>query len=172
VVWDALRNFAQPDALRGNPLLRSRLVTDRVGAGGSEADRITALRALLQEAAEALQPSPRRVKWYRALYHTYLHPASTQEKAAELLGVPISSFRRHLHDGIACVADILWHGNHPDTNRFAMAREGMIPPEEFFNPENLQRIIMQAQTAAGTSRTSARSSVISELREGYPEVNV
>ena len=47
-------------------------------------------------------------------------------------------------------------GNQADTNRFAMAREGMIPPEEFFNPENLQRIIMQAQTAAGTSRTSAR----------------
>ena len=31
-------------------------------------------------------------------------------------------------------------GNHGDTNRFIMAREGMIPPEEFFNPENLQRI--------------------------------
>jgi len=114
VVWDALRNFAQPDALRGNPLLRSRLVMDRVGAGGSEADRITALRALLQEAAEALQSSPRRVKWYRALYHTYLHPASTQEKAAELLDVPISSFRRHLHDGIACVADILWQREMSD----------------------------------------------------------
>jgi flavin-dependent dehydrogenase len=63
-------------------------------------------------------------------------------------------------------------GNQADTNRFAMAREGMIPPEEFFNPENLQRIIMQAQTAAGTSRSSARLSVISEPREGYPEVNV
>jgi len=31
-------------------------------------------------------------------------------------------------------------GNHQDTRRFIMAREGMIPPEEFFNPENLQRI--------------------------------
>lgn len=31
-------------------------------------------------------------------------------------------------------------GNQDDTNRFIMAREGMIPPEEFFNPENLERI--------------------------------
>ena len=107
-VRDALRNFAQPDALHGNPLLRSRLVMDRVGVGGSKADQITTLRALVQEAAEALQHSPRRVKWYRALYHTYLQPAPTQEKAAELVDVPISSFRRHLHRGIACVAEILW----------------------------------------------------------------
>lgn len=35
--------------------------------------------------------------------------------------------------------------NQEETNRFAMAREGMIPPEVFFNPENLQRIIRQAQ---------------------------
>jgi len=38
-------------------------------------------------------------------------------------------------------------GNQDDTNSFIMAREGMIPPEEFFNPENIQRIL----TAAGCS---------------------
>jgi hypothetical protein len=37
-------------------------------------------------------------------------------------------------------------GNQEDTNRFFMAREGMIPREEFFNPENLQRIMAKAQT--------------------------
>lgn len=31
-------------------------------------------------------------------------------------------------------------GNQEDTNRFFMAREGMIPYKEFFNPENLRRI--------------------------------
>jgi hypothetical protein len=35
-------------------------------------------------------------------------------------------------------------GNQADTNRFFMAREGMIPREEFFNPENLQRIMAKA----------------------------
>jgi flavin-dependent dehydrogenase len=36
------------------------------------------------------------------------------------------------------------HGNQEDTNQFFLAREGMIPPEIFFNPENLQRIMAGA----------------------------
>jgi 2-polyprenyl-6-methoxyphenol hydroxylase-like FAD-dependent oxidoreductase len=40
------------------------------------------------------------------------------------------------------------HGNQEATNQFFMAREGMIPPKSFFNPENLQRIL----TGAGASR--------------------
>jgi hypothetical protein len=36
-------------------------------------------------------------------------------------------------------------GNQEDTNRFIMAREGMIPPEQFFNPENIQRILTTAE---------------------------
>jgi len=35
-------------------------------------------------------------------------------------------------------------GNQEDTNRFIMAREGMIAPEEFFNPENIQRVLSTA----------------------------
>ena len=35
-------------------------------------------------------------------------------------------------------------GNQEETKRFIMAREGMIPPEEFFNPENQQRILSNA----------------------------
>jgi len=31
-------------------------------------------------------------------------------------------------------------GNQADTNRFFLAYQGMIPREEFFNPENLGRI--------------------------------
>jgi len=38
-------------------------------------------------------------------------------------------------------------GNQGDTNRFVMALEGWISPEEFFNPENIQRIV----TTAGCS---------------------
>jgi flavin-dependent dehydrogenase len=38
-------------------------------------------------------------------------------------------------------------GNQQDTNRFFLAREGMIPAEEFFNPANLERL--QARTRAG-----------------------
>jgi flavin-dependent dehydrogenase len=35
-------------------------------------------------------------------------------------------------------------GNQEDTNLFFMAREGMIPPERFFNPENMQRLMASA----------------------------
>jgi len=35
-------------------------------------------------------------------------------------------------------------GNKEDTKSFIMAREGMIPPEQFFNPENLERILTNA----------------------------
>jgi 2-polyprenyl-6-methoxyphenol hydroxylase-like FAD-dependent oxidoreductase len=34
--------------------------------------------------------------------------------------------------------------NQEDTNKFFMARQGMIPREEFFNPENLQRLKARA----------------------------
>ena len=36
-------------------------------------------------------------------------------------------------------------GNQEDTRRFIMAREGMIPPNEFFNAENLHRILTNAE---------------------------
>lgn len=105
---DALRDLFHPEALRGNPLLRSRLVVDRAGAGADDAARVAALQAMVKEAMESLRQSPREAKLYRALYHTYLQPAPTQEQAAELLDLPFSTFRRHLKTGIAQVVEILW----------------------------------------------------------------
>jgi hypothetical protein len=37
-------------------------------------------------------------------------------------------------------------GNQEQTDKFYLARQRMIPPEEFFNPENLRRLNL------GTSR--------------------
>jgi len=109
-VREALRDFVRPDLLRNNPLLRSRLVLEAVGQGGTgeSADSVAVLQMLLRQAAEALQASPRAVKLYRALYHTYFQPASTQERAAELLDLPFSTYRRHLMAGIVQVAEALW----------------------------------------------------------------
>ncbi len=107
-VRDALRDLARADGLRNNPLLRSRLVTDRVGTQASTAERLAALRTLLRETIEPLQHSPRDAKLYRALHHTYVNPAPTQEAAAELLDLPFSTYRRHLSAGLARIAEILW----------------------------------------------------------------
>ena len=38
-------------------------------------------------------------------------------------------------------------GDQEETNRFYLARQGMIPREEFFNPENLERIHSKSQAA-------------------------
>jgi hypothetical protein len=105
---DALHNFARPNMLRSNPLIHTRLVTEQVGAAASNADRIAALQALLQETCEQLRASPRDTKLYRAVYHTYLQPASTQEQAAELLDIPFGTFRRHLKAGITRIVETLW----------------------------------------------------------------
>ncbi len=103
-VREALRDFTRPDVLLNNPLTRSRLVMERAGG----ADRAAILQGLLREAGQALQASPRDAKLYRALHHTYLQPAVTQEQAAELLDLPFSTYRRHLKSGLTRVAEILW----------------------------------------------------------------
>jgi hypothetical protein len=107
-VMEVLREYTQPDMLTNNPLLRSRLVSEKAGAASGTAERVMALQNCIQNAAERLQQSPRQAKFYRALYHTYLKPAPTQEKAAELLDLPFSTFRRHLKAGITRLTEILW----------------------------------------------------------------
>jgi hypothetical protein len=107
-VRQSLHDLAEPALLRGNPLLRSRVVTQQCGLRRDETERIEVLRGLLRAAIDGLQGTPRAVKLHRALFHTYVQPAPTQEQAAELLGVPFSTFRRHLAAGIEQVTAALW----------------------------------------------------------------
>jgi len=92
----ALRDLHHPDALAANPLHRTRL------ARGAE------LIDLVEQAVAALRADPRDAKLARALERTYLRPAPTQERAAELLGLPFSTYRRHLVRGVERVVDWLW----------------------------------------------------------------
>lgn len=108
-IQQALKEIARPLALRQNPLLRSRLVVDQVGMQADENERITALRNVVRTAADALQNSPRDMKFYRVLYHTYLQPAPTQEIAAELLDLPFSTYRRHLKTAVERLTELLWN---------------------------------------------------------------
>jgi hypothetical protein len=105
-VKQALHDFARPGGLRGNPLLRSRLVSDAAEKGSKE--RREVLKSKINTAAEALRIHPRDEKLFRALDQTYLHPAPTQEAAAELLDLPFSTYRRHLTSGIQRLIEILW----------------------------------------------------------------
>jgi hypothetical protein len=102
-VRQALRDYTRPDRLATNPLLRSRLVVDASGAGGA-----ATLQALLREAAAVLTANPRDLKLHRALWHTFFEPAPTQERAAELLGLPFNTYRYQLAKGIERVTTWLW----------------------------------------------------------------
>jgi len=105
-VKQALQEFARPGGLTGNSLLRSRLVSEAADKGPRERSEI--LKSKVREAAEALRVHPRDEKLFRALECTYLHPAPTQEAAAELLDLPFSTYRRHLTSGIQRLTEILW----------------------------------------------------------------
>ncbi|BCX05258.1 MAG: hypothetical protein KatS3mg053_3196 [Candidatus Roseilinea sp.] len=106
-VRDALRQMSRSQTLRGNPLLGSRMVTDRAGQNADDNQRIAALKALIAETAEGRYASPRDVKLYRAFYHTYLKPAVSQEQAAEILNIPFSTYRRHLYAAIERITESL-----------------------------------------------------------------
>ena len=105
----ALRDLHRPDALAANPLQRARMT------GAAPLDQ------LLEQAVASLRADPRDAKLARALERTYLRPAPTQEAAAEVLGLPFSTYRRHLTRGVERVVDWLWHrelyGPEVSTNR-------------------------------------------------------
>lgn len=105
---DAFKQLHRPDQLQENPLLYSRVVTNEVGPEVDVPERIEALQALIEETTEQLSTDPRDEKYYRAVHRTYVKPAPTQETAAEQLGVPFSTFRRHLNRGLERVTEILW----------------------------------------------------------------
>jgi hypothetical protein len=92
----ALRDLHRPDALAENPLQRARMT------------RAAPLDELLEQAVAALRADPRDAKLARALERTYLRPAPTQEAAADVLGLPFSTYRRHLVRGVERVVDWLW----------------------------------------------------------------
>jgi hypothetical protein len=109
----ALRDLRRPDLLSRNPLLRTRLVRDRAG---DEEPVAATLEALVGTAVETLREHPRDDKLWRAVERTYVRPAATQERAAAALGLPFSTYRRHLTLGVDRVVAWLWdqevYGEH------------------------------------------------------------
>ncbi|HET9564402.1 MAG TPA: hypothetical protein VFP27_07825, partial [Mycobacterium sp.] len=75
------------------------------------------LRSLIFESAQVLKSDPRAETQYRVLDRTYLHPAPTQEKAAELLDLPFSTYRRYRDRGVGAITDWLWDRDIDSTAR-------------------------------------------------------
>ncbi|MFE7122054.1 hypothetical protein ACFU99_42135, partial [Streptomyces sp. NPDC057654] len=99
-VRDVLRRLARPDGLRDSPLLAARLVAVRCAEDADDRLRAAALREAVLEAAAELETSAADRRAFRALHHTYLRPAGSQARAASLLGLPMTTYRRHLAAGV------------------------------------------------------------------------
>jgi hypothetical protein len=97
----ALRSL-HGDELATSPLAGSRLVR------AAATDRADELRRVLTSAIEAMAANPRNAKAARALDMTFLRRTATQEAAAGALGLPFSTYRRHLTRGTELLADHLW----------------------------------------------------------------
>lgn len=103
-VRQALRDLNRPDRLAQNPLARSRVVRDVAGQGrGGEA-----VSHVVREAVELLEVDPKDERRHRAVARTYLARSPSQERVAETLGLPFSTYRRHLTEGVDAVVDHLW----------------------------------------------------------------
>ncbi len=96
-VREALRGFRKP-ALADSPLNHSRLVAES-GKGLAE---------ILTDAAQALLGERGGEKLHRAVNVSYFKGAPTQEVAAELLGLPFSTYRRHLTTAVERITELLW----------------------------------------------------------------
>ncbi|WP_190195940.1 ATP-binding protein [Streptomyces djakartensis] len=97
-VRDALRALRTPDLLAVNPLSQCRI------AAGADTD----LAAVLERAIAALPRERGGAKRHRALVTTYVKGAPTQQAAAHRLGLPFSTYRRHLTGAVQRVCDLLW----------------------------------------------------------------
>ncbi|MEU2787838.1 hypothetical protein [Streptomyces sp. NPDC007100] len=133
-VRDALRGLARPDGLRDSPLLGTRLVAARCAVDeAGPRERAAALRDAVRAAAAALEASPQDRRAFRALHHTYLRPAGSQARAAELLRLPMTTFRRHLAAGVGRLTELLWQeelegGGPPEVSRSEWSGPGPASP--------------------------------------------
>ncbi|WP_326807649.1 ATP-binding protein [Streptomyces sp. NBC_01775] len=102
-VRSALRSWHHPDALAASSLLRTGLVA------ADAPDPVASLRGVLAEAVGKVREDRQGEKLHRAMATTFFDGAPTQEAAAERLGVPFSTYRRHLTRGLARVCELLWY---------------------------------------------------------------
>jgi DNA-directed RNA polymerase specialized sigma24 family protein len=98
----ALQTLHRPDRLAANPLMGSALAA---GPAGRSTDQ---LRATIEDAVASLAAQPKGDRLRAVLNRTYLRPAPTQEAAAEVLGLPLSTYRRHLARALDHLVDLLW----------------------------------------------------------------
>jgi hypothetical protein len=98
----AMPTLHRPDQLAANPLLGSALATTPRGPSADQ------LRTTIDSAVAYLGNQPKGDQLSAVLIRTYVHPAPSQEAAAELLDLPLSTYRRYLAKALEQLTDLLW----------------------------------------------------------------
>ncbi|WP_326725809.1 ATP-binding protein [Streptomyces sp. NBC_00243] len=101
-VRTALQTLHRPDQLATNPLIGSALAATPTGPKAAQ------LRATIENAVTCLGNEPKGDQLRTVLHRTYLRAAPTQEAAAEILDLPLSTYRRHLAKALEQLTDLLW----------------------------------------------------------------
>jgi hypothetical protein len=96
-VRSALHNLHRPDRLAACPLVGSGL-----GADAGE------VRASIVAAVGRLAGGPKGDQLRAVLNRTFVKAAPSQEAAAEVLGLPFSTYRRHLGRAVQQLTEVLW----------------------------------------------------------------
>ncbi len=107
-VQQALRDYTRPERLRGNPLLESRMVRRGSGLTANERQRIEVLRAILAQVVGELGQRPQYRRWQQVVESVYFRPLESQERMAERLGIPFSTYRRYLKNATSWIAEFCW----------------------------------------------------------------
>jgi hypothetical protein len=108
-VRTALQALHRPDQLATNPLIGSALATTPTGPSTVQ------LRTTIEAAIDCLRNEPKGDQLRTVLHRTYLRPAPTQEAAAQVLNLPLSTYRRYLAKALEQITDLLWTVEIGDT---------------------------------------------------------
>jgi hypothetical protein len=98
----ALPVLHRPDQLAASPLIGSALAATDAGP------TVEQLRATIEAAVACLAQEPKGDQLRAVLNRTYLRPAANREAAAEVLGLPFSTYRRYLAKALEQLTDLLW----------------------------------------------------------------
>jgi TolB-like protein len=124
-VRDALRHYTRADLLVRNPLLQTRIATGR----GAKQASVTHLQQALAGAAETIFVNERDQKRRRVLDLAYFQCAAKQEAIAERLGLPFSTYRRHLTTAVERLSEWLWHEEQTLQNQGDSDEDIGAPPQ-------------------------------------------
>lgn len=102
----ALRDWHSEDEFAADPLRQTTMLTSRPGYSAERAADM--LRDVLTDVIDDMRSEPRAAKLHRVIATTCFHRVPTQMAAAERLGLPCSTYRRHLRRAHEQLEDALW----------------------------------------------------------------